>query len=162
MTTEYYNFLKSHRYDEILSYDSNELEYYHDFIQWIFPTTTPSLFNSNAPVINIVELRSSPHYEEARVKIIDSLKLILKHWGIELKENELIIYDETKFRLLNGHNGLRFSRVLQSLVYHEYTNLSQALLEFILNNVSLLKPKRKNEKTIWEIRLQEAIDECNF
>lgn len=160
MTTEYYDFLKSHRYDEIMSYNEKELEDCHAFIQWIFPTTTPSAFNSEAPVINIVELRASSDYNDAREKIIDSLELILKHWGIEYEDEGLYIYDQTKFKLLNGHNGLRFSRVLQSLVYHEYTDLAQAILEFVLDNVSLLKPKRQDGKTIWEIRLQEAIDEC--
>ena len=29
-----------------------EIEYTHDFIQWLFPTDTPSRYNSEAPVLN--------------------------------------------------------------------------------------------------------------
>jgi len=37
--------------DQILAWDDVELEYVHDYIQWLFPTTRRSAFNPVAPVL---------------------------------------------------------------------------------------------------------------
>jgi hypothetical protein len=155
-TQRYYNFLTSDRYVQIQNYTPSELERDHSFIQWIFPTTTASAFNSSAPIIDVNDLRSSPEFEDARIKLIQSLELMIKHWGIECSESGLEISNVKNFQLLNGHNGLRFSRVLQSMVYHDFGKLAETLLEFVLLNITLLRPAMHNGKTIWEIRLDEA------
>ena len=35
-----------------LKYDPKEIEQYHDFIQWAFPTSKPSEYNPDAPIID--------------------------------------------------------------------------------------------------------------
>ena len=151
----YYAFLESAQFDTIMSYNSKQLEDSHTFIQWIFPTTTPSQFNDKCPVINIKELRSDSRFGNAKDKMIKSLALMKKHWGI----GDNSIEDLNKFKLLNGHNGLRFSRVLQSLVYHELYDEVDNILSLVLDNLKYLSPRYVGDKTLWEIRLEQAIDE---
>lgn len=160
-TDRYFNFLKSERYNTIISYNEEELEDDHAFIQWLFPTTTASAFNSDAPILDIRELRNSSNFADAEYKLFVSLNLILTHLGIFVDDSSIFVYDEDKFKLLNGHNGLRFSRILQSLVYHGCELQARELLNFVLENINLLRPKIKDGRTIWEIRLDQAIIECS-
>jgi hypothetical protein len=150
-TKDYIKFLESRRFEEIMNYSSSSMENDHNFIQWIFPTTTRSMFTDNAPIIDIKELRS---YDVT--KISRSFEKITEHWGI--KDNKIV--NLTKFKLLNGHNGLRFSRVLQSLVYHDKSDVAKGLLDLVLKNVAgNLRPRCEGSKTIWEIRYLEALAE---
>lgn len=153
----YINFLNSDRFEEIISYDKHEMENDHEFIQWLFPTTTPSDFNPNAPVINIQELRQHRDFKIAQEKMLLSFKLITCHWGIDGTE----VVDTKKFTRLNGHNGLRLSRVLQSLIYHGLNEQFIDLYNTVINNIRLLKPKYIGRKLIWTIRKDEALDEVS-
>ena len=153
MTQRYYDFLKSSRFGEIMRYSPLQLENDHNFIQWIFPTTTPSRFSHNAPVIDIEELRSHPDFEEARKKMSESLNLMLRHWGLKPKDNNRIL-------LLKGHNGLRFSRVLQSLVYHNRVDDAASILCFVMLQRIRIGPQiDRSGLTIWETRFLEALKE---
>ena len=153
MTQRYYNFLKSSRFGEIMRYSPLQLENDHNFIQWIFPTTTPSRFSHNAPVIDIAELRSHPDFEEAREKMSESLNLMLRHWGLKPK-------DDNRILLLKGHNGLRFSRVLQSLVYHNRVDDAASILCFVMLQRIRIGPQIDiSGLTIWETRFLEALKE---
>jgi hypothetical protein len=150
-TKDYIKFLDSRRYEEIMNYSSSSMENDHNFIQWIFPTTSQSMFTNNAPIIDIKELRT-----HNIIKISRSFDKITEHWGI--KDNKIV--NLTKFKLLNGHNGLRFSRVLQSLVYHDQADVAKGLLDLVLNNVAgNLRPRSEGSKTVWEIRYLEALVE---
>lgn len=160
-TNDYLNFLKSDNYNNILKYDSFLLEDDHNFIQWIFPTTMLSTVNNQAPIINIKELRNSPEYTDARNKMKLSLKLITKHWGISDE-----YFDINKFQRLDGHNGLRLSRVLQSLIYHGLNEDSLELLTTVTDNIEYLNnTKMVGDLTLWKIRYDEALNEvklCKF
>lgn len=158
-TNNYYFFLESYKYKEILQYSEGELEIGHDFIQWIFPTTTQSAYNSDAPCINIRELRNHEQFPDAQEKMKQSLKLMKSHWG--LKDDGSVI--TPKVFLLNGHNGLRFSRVLQSLVYHDMESEARSLLAQVLKvPEDLVKPETQGGRTLWEVRLEQAIKECKY
>ena len=37
--------------EQIWSYSDKEMEYHHDFIQWLFPLREPSQYNPHAPVL---------------------------------------------------------------------------------------------------------------
>ena len=48
---------------EVWSWDDDELEYVHDYIQWLFPLRAPSRFNPDAPVLDdeqIAAFQSDP------------------------------------------------------------------------------------------------------
>ena len=41
-----------HRHEDVVCFSDNDLEWYHNFIQWIFPTWQPSGACPNAPTID--------------------------------------------------------------------------------------------------------------
>ena len=43
--------------ERIWAYSDNEMEYHHDFIQWLFPLREPSQFNPDAPVLSDEDIR---------------------------------------------------------------------------------------------------------
>jgi len=171
-------------YSQIIQYNTTQLEDDHQFIQWLFPLTEPSPNAPNAPVIDILELHQAlkkEYYILPKMKL--SYQLILGHWGFETIESHqpfkgalINPFKErsptkpyfslqasqninTKIKLLNGHNGLRLSRVLQSLVYHGLINLAKYTLEKVLQYQSLLKPTmHKSGVTLWQYLLNKAID----
>lgn len=151
--SRYYNFLESESFERIMSYNECELESDHEFIQWLFPTIRKSAFNRNAPIIDIKELRANPKFQDAAEKMLRSLDLMKSFWGIMGDE----IYDVEKFQRLDDHNGLRLSRVLQSLIYHDLEHESYILLATVISNVKYLMPRCEHGKLIWQSRFEEAI-----
>jgi hypothetical protein len=157
-TNRYYDFLKSDRLEKILNYGFDQLEIDHEFIQWIFPTVVRSAFNTDAPIINIEELIANPNYHEAcNLMRNRSLPLMLEHWGIS--QNITTVTSPRRFSLLNGHNGLRFSRVLQSLIFHGERDVADRLLDFVILRAEEfgIYVSRSNQSTsLWEDRFQSA------
>jgi hypothetical protein len=130
-------------FDEIMKYSDQQLENDHQYIQWIFPLPAASMFNSTSPVIDVKELQKYPQAKEA---ILGSYEKLTKFWGIY--ENPV---DAQRITLLNGHNGLRFSRFLQSMVYHNQADLAERTLDVVKANLSLLSPTLgRSGKTLWE------------
>jgi hypothetical protein len=159
-TLEYIEFIRGRKtphgitHEKILNYTDQELEGDHEYIQWIFPLATSSMFNPDAPVINVKELQN---YPEASAAILRSSEKLTKFWGIHSDP-----VDDRRLRLLNGHNGLRFSRFLQSMVYHGHANIADEVLQRVLSNVHKLSPSRgKGGKTLWEEKFLEAKEKMN-
>ena len=153
-TQSYINFLESERFLQILNYTDRQLEEDHAFIQWIFPLDVPSAFNSNAPIINPYLLQDYPEVCQA---ILVSTEKMVSYWGFENK----VVVDVEKLKLLRGHNGLRFSRMLQSLVYHGHDDLARVYLTEVLNYSKLISPSYQNGITIWELCYNNAFDKMH-
>jgi len=158
-TDNYFHFIYTPKFSQMQRYTSQELEDDHEFIQWIFPTTTKSKFNKLSPIIKINELRSNQLFEQAKLLMSrHSLKLMLKHWGIS--SDMKTIFNKDKFKLLNGHNGVRLSRVLQSLVYHDLLEIALTLFTIVVQNIpGLLVPFYDGDNLLWIVRINEAIKE---
>jgi hypothetical protein len=154
-TIDYINFIQGGKtshgvsFEEIMIYTDRQLEYDHQFIQWIFPLDTPSMFNADAPIINLQELSNFPAAKSAIVRSSDKLTTF---WGINTDA-----VNRERIRLLDGHNGLRFSRYLQSMVYHKEDEIAEKVLRRVLNNLDILSPSLgKSGKTLWEELFLEA------
>jgi hypothetical protein len=155
-TMDYIHFIKGSgntghgkTFEEIMKYNDQQLEGDHQFIQWIFPLPTVSMFNSNCPVINVKELQKYPQAKEA---VLGPYEKLTRFWGIF--EDPI---DARRITLLNGHNGLRFSRFLQSMVYHNQADLAESTLNRVKGNLSLLSPTMgRSGKTLWEELFLEA------
>ncbi len=145
-TQTYIDFMSSSRrnahgktFQQILNYSEEEMEFDHEYIQWLFPLPEPSPYNPLAPVINVAELQ---------VLLTDQIKhnlelaanKMLDFWGIEP-------WNPQKLPILNGHNALRFSRVLQSLVYHGYRTKAEEILQKALS-VSIPTSSQKKARSI--------------
>ena len=89
---------------EVLAFSNKELEYTHDFIQWLFPLQTRSGAQPDAPILTPSEIdaiRSDPRAVETIRQAADRM---------------LRFYRETDSWLsAQDHNHLRITRILQSL-----------------------------------------------
>ena len=173
-TQDYINFLNGTQcteygktYNDIMKYDHDDIEHDCRFIQWIFPLREKSAFAHNVPIIDLNELTNFINEDKTIVdKLVKSYNLMMNHWGL---------FDATtqKVKLLNGHNALRFSRMLQSLVYHKQIKLAQEAYKLISvhfgncdENLNVLEPKIMISSDgsfvdAWEFHLLKAINEVN-
>ena len=70
----------------MMKFKHAELEYIHDYIQWLFPSPQPSMFNSDAPLLtqeDIILFNTDPVLRE---HLLEAFKKILDFYGFELQE----------------------------------------------------------------------------
>lgn len=170
-TVDYINFLnnellteKYKSYSDIMNYTDGDIEDDCRFIQWIFPLAEKSAFASNVPIINLTELKQAIARDKTIIKkLIKSYVLMMNHWG--LLEN-----DKNKVELLNGHNALRFSRMLQSLIYHGQVDMAWEAYRLISqyfgnsdDSLNILHPKMMSMDGVcmdaWKYHLLKALKE---
>lgn len=104
-----------------LTWDDEELEQVHDFIQWLFPLPDPSAFNPNAPLLSeydIARFRADP---ALRSNMRKSFERILSFLGLAMTEDGKVV-EGPNFALRApdvwaepNHNWLRITRILRSL-----------------------------------------------
>lgn len=147
-TDDYIDFLNNKRptsngkmYLEIINYNEDELENDHGFIQWIFPLTEPSNYATDVPIIDIEQLQKHIMEDPTIVdKLIVSYNMMIKHWGLD---GDLTTKNEKTLKL-NGHDALRLSRMLQSLIFHNKSGLAittyEKVVQYIKNNFLDLNP----------------------
>jgi hypothetical protein len=108
----------------ILGFDFDELEFHHDYIQWLFPLTEPSGANASAPLLSKADIATFTSDESLRQTLLRSLELMLQFYGFELVRQENIVEvvrgagfnERINLWLRRGnHNFLRISRILRSL-----------------------------------------------
>ena len=109
---------------EILAWDDDQLEYCHDYIQWLFPTDQPSAFNFNAPRVLPRHREEFSRRAELRENLIHGLRRMLAFYGLEYHEErgQVHISRSVAWTLRKGnwltprnHNHLRLTRILTSL-----------------------------------------------
>jgi hypothetical protein len=57
----------------ILGFDFDELEFHHDYIQWLFPLTEPSGANASAPLLSKADIATFTSDESLRQTLLKSL-----------------------------------------------------------------------------------------
>ena len=150
---QYYNKTgtdQSGRYiTDIWKFSFHDLEWVHDFVQWLFPTTLPSANNFKVGVLtpnDIQEFRHGPLKDEFQKNLLTSIHVMFRFYGLLLtfdKHNSIIVTrDKNNFRkrdqwltLGNPHNFSRFSRILRSLIELGMKSISDALLHCLLTEV---------------------------
>ncbi len=108
-----------HRHETVVDFTDEEIEKYHDFIQWIFPTSQPSSVNWRAPIIDAhfaAMLHSNPCALQNYCK---SCRRYLRYMDFDCNgEGNINIHTyrgDRPFYGLPYHNFLRMTRMLQSL-----------------------------------------------
>ena len=89
---------------EITAFSFQELEFTHDYIQWLFPLPEPSAYAPDAPVLDeetLAEFRKRPALSHS---INYSAQVMLRFYGTN---NHWITR--------NNHNYLRISRIIRCL-----------------------------------------------
>ena len=133
----------------IQTWDFDQLEDVHDFIQWLFPLPEPSPVNPAAPTLDratIEEFRRRPDLQTA---VLASFKTMLAFYGFELVgETPLKIRRAPNFAQRsdnwlspNNHNHLRITRILRALHLLGLEAYAQAFFD-ALSDVYKEKPTR--------------------
>ncbi len=102
--------------EQVLGWPDEDWELQHDFIQWLFATDEPSMFNPDAPVLDaatIAAFRSDPMLRHRLRKAFDRW---LVFCGVARTDDGLA-FDNPNPQVWNrqNHNWLRITRVLRSL-----------------------------------------------
>ena len=106
-----------HRHEDIVVFTDDEVEAYHDFIQWIFPTSQPSHFNGDAPTID-EHFAAMLHSNQCALQnYCKSCRRYLHYMDFDCSgDGNIHTYrGDRPFYLLSYHNFLRMTRMLQSL-----------------------------------------------
>jgi hypothetical protein len=119
---------------QILAWNSRELEYTHDYIQWLFPLTEPSRFNPDAPLLSAEDRVAFQQRPDLRSNLLRALKRMLEFYGYSFDESagqpELRAIGEQRQWLTPGnHNFLRITRILTSLRLLGLNEYAQAFLQ---------------------------------
>jgi len=120
--------------DQALAWDDEMLESTHDYIQWWFPLTEPSAFNSHAPVASHSEFEELKDDERVRLGVKSALHRMLRFFGLCLEESGAIKKTEAWDRrsrdwvFKQNHNDLRITRILKSLCLLGHRDCAEALL----------------------------------
>ncbi|MEH2107793.1 opioid growth factor receptor-related protein [Nostoc sp.] len=124
---------------EMWTWDFEQLECTHDYIQWLFPLPERSAFNSNAPIVDeevIQAFKSNPHL---RQNLLRSFTVMLKFYGLQRHESNnvkiLVTQSEDypnrkrEWVYIFNHNYLRITRILKCLIIFGLDNEAQAFYE---------------------------------
>ena len=133
---------------DIHEFDFDELEFHHDYIQWLFPLPEPSAVNASAPLLSNEDVAAFESDDSLQEALLKSFSLMLRFYGVELAGAGTSIemrrgssFDErSRVWLTSGnHNFLRISRILRSLSllgHEEYASAFLKCLEGIYEEQS--------------------------
>jgi hypothetical protein len=123
------------RLHDIWTWDDDELEAVHDFIQWLFPLPEASRFNPDAPLLTEAEIAAFRRDEMLRGNLRKSFVRILAFLGLSVSEQNRVVEGENfaaripEVWAYPNHNWLRISRILRSLRLLGLEAESRALYE---------------------------------
>jgi hypothetical protein len=143
---------------DIHGFDFYELEFNHDYIQWLFPLPEPSGANASAPLLSNDDIARFQSDESLRKRLLQSFELMLSFFGLELAHaggagaisvRKTQHFDERhKVWLHHGnHNFLRISRILRSLTLLGCVSYASAFLE-CLEGIYAERPEAIGNTTI--------------
>lgn len=123
-----------HRLEDVARFTDLDMERYHDFIQWIYPTIKPSENHPNAPVID-------EHFAEqlcadkcAMKNYCKTCRRYLNYLNFECDGNSnisMLSKNSDSFIYLPYHNVLRITRMLDSLNLTGHKQCSKAAYEML-------------------------------
>jgi Opioid growth factor receptor (OGFr) conserved region len=108
--------------DAILSWNDDQLEAVHDYIQWVFPTRQPSGVNPLAPTVTKETVRAFERDPTLRSTLQHALDRMLAFYGLTRAPKGSIQIDRERFAARasvwlhpGNHNHLRLTRIMDSL-----------------------------------------------
>ena len=143
--------------ENILAWSDDELEFHHDFIQWLFPLEQSSGFNSDAPVLTQSECSELGQDPKVLAGLRDGFNRMLRFYGLECRGTEIIKSTHWDARCANWawaptHNDLRITRILHSLCLFGLNAEAQSFLRFLENmdQESSLGSSRRVALAYWQ------------
>lgn len=102
-------------HQNILQFTDEQIEYNHDFIQWIFPTIEKSQFHPDSPTIDKRFKERFQKDELAKYNYCKSCQLYLNYIGFHCENGNIQCIKSGRIYELPFHNQLRITRMLNSL-----------------------------------------------
>ena len=125
------------RLDQIWGWNNRELEWTHDYIQWLFPLRERSQFNPGAPILTAESIDAFRKNDELRNRLTTSVQVMLKFYGltslvaadgsVEISRAPDFNERRPEWLTAGNHNFLRLTRMLKSLQALGLPNWAQAL-----------------------------------
>lgn len=101
---------------QILDWPDEDWEEQHDFVQWLFATDEPSMFNPDAPVLDAATIAAFRADPMLRHRLRKSFDRWLAFCGVVRTEDGLPFGNPNpQVWKRQNHNWLRITRVLRSL-----------------------------------------------
>ena len=129
---------KGRMLDEILTWNDRQLEFVHDYIQWLFPLKEKSAYNSSAPILSEEDVAVFRNNQKANQKLLLSLARLIDFYGFmatwesgtyRIVKSENFEEKSKNWLTKYNHNFLRITRILKSLVLLGAEQHAKALLE---------------------------------
>ncbi len=102
--------------EQVLGWDDEDWEMQHDFIQWLFPTDEPSMFNPDTPVLDAASIARFRGDPLQRHRLRRSFDRWLAFCGV-VHTDDGLTFGNPNPAVWNrqNHHWLRITRVLRSL-----------------------------------------------
>jgi hypothetical protein len=117
--------------DQMLSWSDDELEFTHDYIQWLFPLETASQYHPGAPVPTVADFAELGKDSMVYIGLLSGFVRMLSFYGLEWSDQAVVKShnweercDEWAWR--PGHNDLRITRILHALAHGRVSAKSSA------------------------------------
>ena len=129
--------------EQIFTFSEEELEIHHNFIQWLFPMTVPSSVCPEAPLATPEIISAFKENHLLQNQLLRATKVMLAHYGLKLSGDQVLMGDDfpIKKQNISGHNLLRISRILKSLVTLGKRELSHGIFVCLSNLVHVEMPE---------------------
>ena len=107
--------------EDIWTWDDEQLEFVHDYIQWLFPLPDASAFNPDAPILTDDDIAAFAADPKLRANLAKSFERILRFFGLTVDPTGAVVEaDNFASRIADvweapNHNWLRITRILRSL-----------------------------------------------
>ena len=104
----------------ILAWPDDELEYTHDFIQWLFPLEVASLYHPEAPALTLAQFRALAQDGLVMAGLHRAFRRMLAFYGLQwdgqgvAKSGQWLARSE-EWAWRPNHNDLRMTRILHCL-----------------------------------------------
>jgi len=129
------------RIDDIWRMSLDELEYNHDYIQWLFPLRERSGVQPDVPVLDDATIHAF-EASELHSRVERSANVMAGFYGLEITHDDSGVvmrrssqFDERRLNWLTrgNHNFLRLTRIMKSLVTLGHEDLARAWLRALLS-----------------------------
>lgn len=147
----------------VLAQDDEWFEGTHDFVQWLFPSTQPSLYSHSAPVLTAQELRKLGADERTRDAVLQAYARMLRFLGLQCNEEGVCQRADASPIALRwmrraDHNDKRLTRMLICLAGMGLEPQARQLLAYLLERFPIGGAKGKAPE-FWAQALEPAVTE---
>lgn len=137
--------------EDVWEFSDDEMEFQHDFIDWIFPLETPNRFNRSAPVLSDDDIRAFQEEPKLRENLRKSLDRFLAFLGLAREGDAIVPAADfpTKRAIFQepDHNWLRITRALTCLrtlgMADEAERFYKGLQRLILSGEAQITPETR-------------------